>query len=463
MTRQYYRALPALLIAAAAPFLAEAASAQAPLISRVAASRCMAVNGGDRQVTIEQCNGSAGQQFTLDRNGQIRSGDGLCLDASQAMRPPWEPRRVVGYACDPGKGHQKWSRAANGQIRGYTNECIEVHQAKSGTGSGLILWPCGTAGHQVWDVGAVAAAQPAPQPTPQPAPVDPVRGFLSGVGGALNALAGAIANATNGGGQSPSQAIAFGGALTTVAPVASNLQQAAGLQAGAALQQGAGFSIQAATELSGANAELATAMAEMKRMADGRSADADAMIDQMFRMVRSLQRASGALGQPVNLPPTPPAPAIRDFADRSHAALNAVRIARGENVRLHSRPPRPQPGRRTGAPAPPPAFKPQVVQAALPAAVAALQHAVEFTGKHPVRYRDNLSQELAPVLVRLQQAGAELDATVRDGQVTDGNAYLGALSRVEGALNTARGALSLGQVRGAPACRRYSPACNRRG
>ena len=110
--------------------------------SRVAPGKCLTVQGEIAQgaaTDLRTCDGSAGQQFTAQPNGEIRIGQSLCLDAFSGVGKNGD---AIGIWGCHGASNQRWQFTANGQIRGINDKCVDVYGGRTGEGTPIVLWTC---------------------------------------------------------------------------------------------------------------------------------------------------------------------------------------------------------------------------------------------------------------------------------------------------------------------------------
>ncbi|MEV4613043.1 RICIN domain-containing protein [Kitasatospora sp. NPDC049258] len=104
-----------------------------------ASSRCLTLSGRS-SVVIRDCDGGAGQQWTLTQAGEIRNREGVCLDPQNGGTRPGTP--VHGQPCS-GEADQKWQVGVGGALVGLRSGlCLDVYNGLTGNGTPVQLWPC---------------------------------------------------------------------------------------------------------------------------------------------------------------------------------------------------------------------------------------------------------------------------------------------------------------------------------
>lgn len=135
--------------------------------SGVGANICLATPNDlitiGKQLQIALCDGSGTQQFTLQADGQIRSGS-LCIDANTGVGA--DGNAVLVWFCH-GFDSQKWIPTSTGELRSLTGRCMDVPNSVLGTK--VFAGPCrGTLGQQWSVVNSVTSTLDA-SPNSQPA------------------------------------------------------------------------------------------------------------------------------------------------------------------------------------------------------------------------------------------------------------------------------------------------------
>ncbi|MFC5821029.1 glycosyl hydrolase family 95 catalytic domain-containing protein [Nonomuraea harbinensis] len=114
-----------------------------------ASDRCLAAGSGNGSpVTIQSCDRSAGQRWTLGgAAGAVTAGTGLCLDASGGGSADDTP--VIAWPCS-GSANQEWTLNPDGTLTGIGGKCLDVKNAATAAGSALVLWTCHGGANQRW-------------------------------------------------------------------------------------------------------------------------------------------------------------------------------------------------------------------------------------------------------------------------------------------------------------------------
>lgn len=101
---------------------------------------CLDIKGGagkGKQIIVWPCNDQLNQQWYM--NGmEIRSAEGYCLDvkASGGKGTP-----VIAWYCNDQK-NQRWIRERDGTIRTQDGLCLDVKGGKAVKGAEVIVWNC---------------------------------------------------------------------------------------------------------------------------------------------------------------------------------------------------------------------------------------------------------------------------------------------------------------------------------
>ncbi|WP_456787921.1 family 43 glycosylhydrolase [Cellulomonas sp. P5_C5] len=164
-SRRRFAALAAvatLVAGAAITALAPAAQAAAPPLVSAQSGRCLDVNGNDATpgagIQIWDCNGVAGQGWTLTSAGELRTFDGTrCLDALNWGTTPGT--KLISWSCTGG-ANQRFAWGSNGSlVHQQSKLCIDVTGSKTANGTPVALWTCNGGANQRW---SAPAAYPGP-------------------------------------------------------------------------------------------------------------------------------------------------------------------------------------------------------------------------------------------------------------------------------------------------------------
>ncbi|GAA1215741.1 hypothetical protein GCM10009665_01940 [Kitasatospora nipponensis] len=101
------------------------------------------------RVQLQQCNGSAAQQWTLAPDGTLRAL-GHCLDLDQSGTADGTVAQL--WDCNGTGAQQWWPRADGSLVNQPSGRCLDVPQGNSADGTGLELWDCNGADNQRWAV-----------------------------------------------------------------------------------------------------------------------------------------------------------------------------------------------------------------------------------------------------------------------------------------------------------------------
>lgn len=155
-------AIAALVAGASVTALAPAAQAAgAPLVS-AQSGRCLDVSGNDPNpgaaIQIWDCNGVAGQGWTLTSAGELRTFDGTrCLDALN-----WGTTAgtaLISWSCTGG-ANQRFAWGSNGSlVHQQSRLCVDVNGSRTANGTAVLLWTCTGRDNQRW---SAPAAYPGP-------------------------------------------------------------------------------------------------------------------------------------------------------------------------------------------------------------------------------------------------------------------------------------------------------------
>ncbi|MEU5634057.1 PHB depolymerase family esterase [Streptomyces rishiriensis] len=123
----------------------------------VGASKCLDVPNASTtagtQMQIRDCQGGAGQLWTLTGSGQLTvtiSGTTLCLDAYNHQTT--SGTKVVTWPCNGG-ANQQWNLNAEGTVTGVQSGlCLDVTGASTANGAPVQLWTCSGGTNQKWNL-----------------------------------------------------------------------------------------------------------------------------------------------------------------------------------------------------------------------------------------------------------------------------------------------------------------------
>ncbi|HSD56476.1 MAG TPA: RICIN domain-containing protein, partial [Candidatus Saccharimonadales bacterium] len=97
--------------------LTKAATVQGPVVSAIAAKRCLDNSGNRKEnsnkIQLYTCNNTAAQKWSVTDDNTIVNANGFCLDVKGAGTAP--KTLVQLYKCN-GTVAQKWSVKSNGSI-----------------------------------------------------------------------------------------------------------------------------------------------------------------------------------------------------------------------------------------------------------------------------------------------------------------------------------------------------------
>lgn len=146
-------AATALVAALAGTATAPPAQAAAPALVSAQSQRCLDVAGNDANpgagIQIWDCNGVAGQGWTLTAAGELRTFDGTrCLDALNWGTAPGTA--LISWTCTGGT-NQRFAWGASGSLR-HTQSglCVDVSNRRTANGTPVALWTCTGADNQRW-------------------------------------------------------------------------------------------------------------------------------------------------------------------------------------------------------------------------------------------------------------------------------------------------------------------------
>lgn len=158
-------AVTTIVMGAAMTALAPAAQAAAPPLVSGQSGRCLDVNGNDTTpgagIQIWDCNGTAGQGWTLTSAGELRTFDGTrCLDALN-----WGTTAgtaLISWNCTGG-ANQRFARGSNGSlVHQQSGLCVDVTGSRTVNGTAVALWTCNGRDNQRWSAASTASGYPSP-------------------------------------------------------------------------------------------------------------------------------------------------------------------------------------------------------------------------------------------------------------------------------------------------------------
>ncbi len=121
------------------------------------AGRCLDINTSTNGAQVFDCHAGPNQSWARQLNGEIRLDNGLCLEANSSEIHTWpnlpagQTRRAsVRVATCNGSAHQKWSVTDAGQIRMFSNMCLDIVGGTSNNGVAVQLYPCTGNQNQRW-------------------------------------------------------------------------------------------------------------------------------------------------------------------------------------------------------------------------------------------------------------------------------------------------------------------------
>lgn len=153
LARRLLSITAAVALAAGGLVAASSAQAAAPALRSAASGRCLDVAGNSTTpgaaIQIWDCNGVAGQGWTLTSAGELRTFDGTrCLDALN-----WGTTAgtaLISWSCTGG-ANQKFAWGANGSLRSQQSGlCLDVTSNRTANGTAVALWTCNGRDNQRW-------------------------------------------------------------------------------------------------------------------------------------------------------------------------------------------------------------------------------------------------------------------------------------------------------------------------
>ncbi|MGW0931094.1 ricin-type beta-trefoil lectin domain protein [Streptomyces sp. NPDC002644] len=118
------------------------------LVSK-ASGKCLSAGSGadGTQLTLQTCNGSAGQRWTFRSDGTIRA-QGRCMDVAWGAQ---ENGTVIQVADCSGNPAQQFRLNAVGDlVAGIAGKCVDILENRTADGSPAHLWSCFGAPNQKW-------------------------------------------------------------------------------------------------------------------------------------------------------------------------------------------------------------------------------------------------------------------------------------------------------------------------
>ncbi|WP_285622322.1 RICIN domain-containing protein [Actinoallomurus iriomotensis] len=114
--------------------------------------RCLDVPNGSQSdgtyLQIYDCNGGAGQQWTLNASNELTVYGGKCLDVPNNATSPGT--RVEIWTCNGG-ANQQWHLNADGTVVGVgSGLCLDVTGQATANGTAVEIWTCNGQGNQKW-------------------------------------------------------------------------------------------------------------------------------------------------------------------------------------------------------------------------------------------------------------------------------------------------------------------------
>jgi hypothetical protein len=117
--------------------------------------RCLDVAGTAAQ--IFDCHAGPNQSWIYEVDGEIRGLNSLCLEANSAEIHTWPNlaagqtrRAAVRMANCNGSVHQKWTVTEAGQIRMFSDMCLDIVGGTSQNNASVQIFPCHGGNNQRW-------------------------------------------------------------------------------------------------------------------------------------------------------------------------------------------------------------------------------------------------------------------------------------------------------------------------
>lgn len=121
------------------------------------AGRCLDVNQTNNAAQIFDCHAGPNQSWIYEVDGEIRGLNNLCLEANSAEINTWPNlttgqvrRAAVRVAQCNGSVHQKWSVTEAGQIRMFSDMCLDIVGGTSANQAAVQIFPCHGGSNQRW-------------------------------------------------------------------------------------------------------------------------------------------------------------------------------------------------------------------------------------------------------------------------------------------------------------------------
>jgi hypothetical protein len=121
------------------------------------AGRCLDVNMNNNAAQIFDCHAGPNQSWVYEVDGEIRGVNNLCLEANNTEIQTW-PNLTTGQvrhaavrvaSCN-GAVNQKWSVTEAGQIRMFSDMCLDIVGGTSQNNAAMQIYPCHGGQNQRW-------------------------------------------------------------------------------------------------------------------------------------------------------------------------------------------------------------------------------------------------------------------------------------------------------------------------
>lgn len=119
-------------------------------------NRCLDIVGGTNAAQVFGCHAGPNQRWNHDWSGEIRQGS-LCLEANSAQIHTWPSlapgqvrKATVRTATCNGSEFQKWTVTDAGQIRMFSDMCLDIEGGTSFDQARVQLYPCHGGNNQRW-------------------------------------------------------------------------------------------------------------------------------------------------------------------------------------------------------------------------------------------------------------------------------------------------------------------------
>ncbi|MET8144270.1 RICIN domain-containing protein [Sphaerisporangium sp. NPDC005288] len=121
-------------------------------IKGTGSGRCLYVTGGSQTngtaAVIQDCNGSAAQQWTATSATELRVYGNKCLDVNGGATA--DGTAVIIWDCN-GQNNQKWRFNSDGTITAVgANKCLDVNGGGTANGTKVQIWTCNSGNNQKW-------------------------------------------------------------------------------------------------------------------------------------------------------------------------------------------------------------------------------------------------------------------------------------------------------------------------